>query len=299
MKLLGAFLAGGVLAGGLVYVAVRPDPALEAVEVSKPVPVRVEVPPVIVPPKVETPAAPAGKPAVRPGKAPAKRPPRPFRLTETSVAPAPRSVQSMPPAIQASAPAGRLPVMLAASFDAPIPPPEPNRVTIVADTLLTVRLEEDLSSEYSAVGDSFAATLDSPLIVDGFVIAERGARAEGRVVEAQRAGRVKGESVLALQLTHFRSSDGQEVEILTDSFEKRGERGRVKDAAKVGALASIGAVIGAIAGGGKGAAIGAASGGAAGAGTVLATRGNPAELPVETRLTFRLNTPVKLVEKIQ
>ena len=61
--------------------------------------------------------------------------------------------------------------------------------------------------------------------------------------------------------------------------------------------AAGGAAIGAIAGGGKGAAIGAGAGGAAGAGTVLATRGKPAALPSETRITFRLAAPVTLTER--
>ena len=47
-------------------------------------------------------------------------------------------------------------------------------------------------------------------------------------------------------------------------------------------------MIGAIAGGGKGAAIGVGVGGGAGAGDVLLTRGQPAELPSETRMTFHL-----------
>jgi hypothetical protein len=63
-------------------------------------------------------------------------------------------------------------------------------------------------------------------------------------------------------------------------------------------MAGIGAAIGAIAGGGKGAAIGAGIGGAAGAGTVLATRGEQAELAAETRLSFRLKNPVTVTEKL-
>jgi hypothetical protein len=69
------------------------------------------------------------------------------------------------------------------------------------------------------------------------------------------------------------------------------------DAAKVGGAAAVGAVIGGIAGGGKGAAIGAGVGGGAGAGDVLLTRGKPATLPSETRLSFRLRTPVTITEK--
>ena len=71
-----------------------------------------------------------------------------------------------------------------------------------------------------------------------------------------------------------------------------------KDAAKVGAAAGIGAAIGAIAGGGKGAGIGAVIGGAAGTGGVMATRGGPAQIPAETRMSFRLRDPITLTERI-
>lgn len=143
------------------------------------------------------------------------------------------------------------------------------------------------------------ATLDKPLVVEGLAIAERGARLEGRVLEAEEAGRVKGVSMLAIHLVRLHTSDGQRVDIQTEVFRKQGPTTKGEDAAKVGAGAGIGAAIGAIAGGGKGAAIGAAVGGAAGAGTVAATRGKPAVLPVETRIDFRLNAPVTVTEKLR
>jgi hypothetical protein len=177
------------------------------------------------------------------------------------------------------------------------PPPQPNRVTLEAGTVIHVILGEDLSSERNVPGDLFSASLDRELVAGGFVIAESGSRVEGRVVEAGEAGRVKGRASLALQLTRFWSADGQEVAITTDSFTKQGDGEGLKDAAKVGAAASIGALIGAIAGGGKGAAIGAAAGGAAGTGAVLATRGASAELRAETRIPFRLNAAITLTER--
>jgi len=170
-------------------------------------------------------------------------------------------------------------------------------VTVAAGTLLPVRLAETLSTENVKEGDTFAATLDRPLVVDGLVVAERGARVEGRVVEAVEAGRVRGVASLSIRLTRMLTSDGQGVQIQTDAFHKEGETTRREDAVKVGGGAGIGAAIGAIAGGGKGAAIGAAVGGAAGAGTVAATRGRPAVLPVETRIDFRLSQPITLTEK--
>ena len=60
-------------------------------------------------------------------------------------------------------------------------------------------------------GDTFTATLDKELVVDGFVIAERGARVEGRVVSSDRGGKVKGVAVLSVELTRLRTSDGQSV----------------------------------------------------------------------------------------
>jgi hypothetical protein len=171
-------------------------------------------------------------------------------------------------------------------------------VTLNAGLLLPVRLIDGLSSERNSPGDSFTATLDKELVVDGFVIAERGARLEGRVVTSERAGKVKGVAALAVELTRLQTSDGQKVAIQTDSFERHAEATHGQDAAKVGGGAAIGAIIGAVAGGGKGAAIGAGAGGGAGAGDVLLTRGKPATLPSEMRLSFRLRAPVTITEKI-
>jgi hypothetical protein len=110
---------------------------------------------------------------------------------------------------------------------------------------------------------------------------------------------VKGVAGLAVEIVRLHTSDGQRVAIQTDSFEKHAESTKNKDAAKVGVGAAIGAAIGAIAGGGKGAAVGAGVGGGAGAGDVLLTRGGSATLPSETRITFRLRSPVTITEKLR
>jgi hypothetical protein len=102
----------------------------------------------------------------------------------------------------------------------PPPPPEPHKVTLNAGMLLPVRLVDGLSSERNAPGDAFLATLDQELVVDGFVIAERGARVEGRVVASDPGGQVKGAAGIAVELTRLHTSDGQNVDIRTDSFER-------------------------------------------------------------------------------
>lgn len=180
---------------------------------------------------------------------------------------------------------------------APPPPPPPRQATLKAGMLVPVRLIETVSSDKNHPGDTFTATLDAPLVVDGLVLAERGARVEGKVVESQQAGRVKGLASIALELTRLSLSDGQHVEISTDSFTKMGPESKGSDAAKIGGGAALGAIIGAVAGGGKGAAIGAGVGGAAGTGTVMATRGKSATLPSETKISFRINTSVTVTER--
>jgi hypothetical protein len=178
------------------------------------------------------------------------------------------------------------------------PAPQPHQVTLNAGFLLPVRLVDGLSSERNAPGDVFLATLEKALVVDDFVIAERGARVEGRVVAADRGGKVRGVAALAVELTRLNTSDGQKVAIQTESYFKRADQTHRDDATKVGAGTAIGAVIGALAGGGKGAATGAGLGGSAGAGDVLLTRGKPAELPSEARMTFRLKNAVPLTERL-
>jgi hypothetical protein len=171
-------------------------------------------------------------------------------------------------------------------------------VTLTAGTLLAVRIGETISSAHNQPGDTFLATLTRPLVIDGWIIADRGERVEGRVIEATQAGRGGGTSQLAVSLVRLATDDRQNIAIRTEPYTKHGASAGATDAAKVGAGAAIGAVIGAIAGGGKGAAIGAGAGGAVGIGDVLLTRGRPVEIPVETLITFRVQYPVTITERL-
>jgi len=146
--------------------------------------------------------------------------------------------------------------------------PAPHTVTISDGTMLHVRVGEALSTQRNRVGDTFAGTLDQELVVDGFVIAERGSRVEGRVALSEEAGRTRGLAHLGLELTRIHTSDGQTVSIRTARFEQLGAPSKAEDWAKVGAR------------------------------TVAATRGKPAEIAVETRINFKLEQPVMLTERL-
>jgi len=104
------------------------------------------------------------------------------------------------------------------------PPPQPqaNRVTLRPGMLVPVRITEALSSDRNVHGDVFTGTLDRPLIADGFVIAERGARVRGEVITSTHAGRGDGMAELILQLKEVLTSDGQHVPIVTQPWRKQG-----------------------------------------------------------------------------
>jgi len=306
----GLLVAAGAIAGALIVKVVqRPQPAPEPTAVTTPAlapaqpPAQTEVQPAPATPPSPFAEQGSSRERTRKSKATGRREEPSDKTVAANQPPAaPSATQASQPPASAN-PADNKPVnppaQTASEPATPPPPPTPHKVTIAAGTVLPVRLVEGLSTDRNQAGDTFTATLEQPLVVDGFVIAERGSRVEGRVIESDKAGRVKGVSLLSVALTQLHTSDGQRVGIQTQTFTKQGEKSTKSDAAKVGAAAGIGAIIGAIAGGGKGAAIGAGIGGAGGTGTVLATRGKAATLPSETRISFRLSEPITITERLK
>jgi hypothetical protein len=326
MKPILVFVLGAVASAGVVYVVMNKQPAAAPVPVatasvpavnSTPPPEAAPTPtPDAAPPAaaVDTPPPPPAQPEPVQGN----RRPSPMMRPKRDPVPLPRQNQASdnpppqqtaqngpPPAAAPLEPAPQpapAPVVEQPKPVEQAPPPAPRQpatVTIPAGTSLSIRLDEAISTDNRQSGDQFRAVLDQPLVVDGFVIAERGARALGRLVEVEKAGRVKGLAKLTLELTSVTSSDGQRVTLRTSPFTKEGPTSKGRDAGEIGGGAALGAIIGAIAGGGRGAAIGAGAGGAAGAGGVAMQRGKAATLPIETRLTFRTQEPVTVTERLR
>ena len=176
----------------------------------------------------------------------------------------------------------------------PPPPPPPQKVTIPAGTTLAVRLVDALDSEKNQAGETFHATLNSPLAVEGDVAIPAGYDVEGHIVDVKSAGKFAGQSVLVLQLDRI-SVNGKSYAVQTDQYKRQGSSRGKNTAEKVGAGAAIGAIIGGLAGGGKGAGIGAAAGGGLGGGVQAATKGQQIKLPSETVLNFTLQNPLTVI----
>ncbi len=186
-----------------------------------------------------------------------------------------------------------MPAHRTAPSAAPTAPPPPALVTLAAGTELDVRLSQPLSSDTSASGQTFTATLAAPLALNGQIVVPVEAEVTGVVLYAHSAGHFKGRSELRLSLSSL-SYNGQRYVIATDAWDEMAAS-RGKETAKRGLLGGIGgAVLGGILGGGKGAAIGGA-GGAGGAGAVQGlTKPPEVTLPVEAPVQFQLVQPVQV-----
>lgn len=193
--------------------------------------------------------------------------------------PPPTSAPEQPPAQVDPAPA-------------PAPVPVPERITIPAGTFVTVRVDQFLSSDKNKAGDGFSATLSRPLVAKGLIVARRGETLGGQVMEAKKAGRVKGVSQLHIALNSLTLADGRQVPIQTELTNITGPTSKARDAGAIVATTATGAAIGAAAAWGPGAAIGGGAGLIAGAVGVLVTRGRPTVIYPESQLTFRLSQPV-------
>jgi hypothetical protein len=166
-------------------------------------------------------------------------------------------------------------------------------IQLAAGTNFVIRLIDSVDSQTASQGQSFAASIDQPVVVNGKTVIPRGANAVMRLVDTTPSGTFTGRTELALALISVKVND-RYVPINTQTVTRVSDARGQQTAKVVGGTAAVGAIIGAIAGGGKGAAIGAGAGGAAGAGAQVITKGQRVKIPSETRLTFTLENPVTI-----
>jgi hypothetical protein len=162
-----------------------------------------------------------------------------------------------------------------------------------AGTKFVIRMIDAVDSERNTVGQTFAASLDEPVLIDGDTVIPRGADVVVKLVDDKESGKLTGRTTLTLDLMSVKVKDRM-VDVNTQTVsEASGSRG-ARTAKMAGGGALLGGIIGAAAGRGKGAAIGLGAGAAAGAGAEILTKGERVRIPSETRLTFALENPVRL-----
>lgn len=164
---------------------------------------------------------------------------------------------------------------------------------LAAGTTVRVRLQETIDTRRNRAGDHFDATLDEPLVSGDRVVVPRGTPFEGHVATSTESGRFKGRAALALRLDSF-TLHGITYDIDTNRPARVSGGHKKRNWLWIGGGSGAGAAIGAVASGGAGALIGAGAGAAAGTVGAVFTGKRHVSLPVESRVTFTLQSPVPI-----
>ncbi|HEY0005517.1 MAG TPA: hypothetical protein VGB17_11960 [Pyrinomonadaceae bacterium] len=184
---------------------------------------------------------------------------------------------------------------------------QPNYYTVAANTVLRVRMNQQISSETARVGDRFTTTVVDPVYAGGVEVIPAGSTITGRVTSVNRASRKSkagtlGVSFVSLQLPTgmTRAINGSLTDAGSESVSNDNE-GQVsgrsatkRNAVFIGGGAATGALIGAIAGGGKGAGIGAIVGGGLGAAGAVFSKGHEAVVKRDMQFGVVLNQGIAL-----
>ena len=179
--------------------------------------------------------------------------------------------------------------------------------TVGANTIIRVRLNEQLNSGTARVGDRFSANVTEPVYAGGGTeVIPVGSRVWGRVQSVNRAGRRRpGNITVGFYSVELPSGtsytiNGSLASLQADDVNAdndgtvRGRKNTKRDAIFIGGGATTGAIIGAIAGGGKGAAIGAILGGGLGTGARVYEKEQEADVKSGTEFGVILNRSVSL-----
>jgi len=216
------------------------------------------------------------------GQAPDSAPPA---SPDANAPPAPQAVPPAPPSAQAPPQAA--------------PPPQPAgpvpaQLSMASGTVIPVRITGWLSSEQNHPGDTFSASLDQPLVVNGWVVARKGQTVIGRVTTVKKAGHFGSVSELGLELSMLTLVDGQQASVQSKLVQNTGRSTADPDAATVGVTTGVGAAVGAAADGGYGAGLGAGLGAIVGLAGVMTSHGSPTIVRPETLLSFQLQSPITI-----
>jgi BON domain len=128
-----------------------------------------------------------------------------------------------------------------------VPPPlrAPEQVTVPYGTVLAVQLTESVNSDLNHPGDTFRASLASPIMVGDRVVIPAEAAIQGKIVDVRNARRFNGRSALVIKVTRL-AYNGRTYELRSSQYSKEAVSRNTHAAAAIGGGAGVGAVIGAI-----------------------------------------------------
>jgi hypothetical protein len=224
---------------------------------------------------------------------PPAAPPAAYFPSETHVGEPSASATPPPPA--ASSPNGPPSNSNAAAPNYPPPPAPANvpagNIEVPAGTQVVVRLIDAADSKRDSLGQTYRASVEQPVVVNGQTVIPRGSDAVAVLSDQQQSGKIEGKTMLTIALRSV-AVNGHTYDLATSTVNKASTSRSTKSGEVIGGTALLGAIIGALAGGGRGAAIGAVSGAGVGTAAQIATSGERVKIPSETVLTFALQNPL-------
>lgn len=176
-------------------------------------------------------------------------------------------------------------------------------LAVPAGTVLNCKLSNSLSTATNSRGQTFAATLAEPVVVNGVAVIPAGATLSGRIADLVQAGHIKGTGKMLLVpetlalpsgdtfsldavLLYLNGAPGASIANAEGVIQ--GPRARLRELKEVGIGAGGGGLLGAAIGGVHGAVVGGVIGGTAGLVYSFRHRGPALTLPRGAGLQFEL-----------
>ncbi len=185
-------------------------------------------------------------------------------------------------AMDMAAPAAAAPAEPAPAAAAPA---KPDKITVPEGTRVMARMAEALDSKRHKEGHKFTARLEADMVVDGHVVAPRGATLYGVLTTAKSSGRAAGSSEMQMTFTDIMVNNQLHAIATTDLKAKTDNTAK-----KTGGTVAKGALLGGLLGGSDDAKRGAAIG----LGLSVLTSGNQINIPRGTLIEFQLRTPLTI-----
>jgi hypothetical protein len=191
---------------------------------------------------------------------------------------------------------GTQPENVAADSSTPaqqLPFVEGKGLVVPANTAVYVRLQQPISSETAQAGQSFAAVLDEPLIVESQTLAPAGTAVTGSVVAARESGHVNSTGYLRITLISM-LLNGKTVPLQTNSMFVSGGSYKKRNLAFIGGGVGGNTLLGALVSGDKNALSGSAVGTTGSSSAAYASGKKEVGFMAERRLGFRLTQPLNI-----
>jgi hypothetical protein len=189
----------------------------------------------------------------------------------------------------------------------------PPRIVLPTGTRLPLVMANAISTHSAKPGDPVYFETTFPVVQDGRIIIPAGSFVHGQVVQAKRAGRIKGRAELMVRMNELVFPNAYVVDLnavpsgaasgedddVNNEGKLKGDTDRLNDAGTIirstGAGGGIGGLVGLAAGNAaRGAAVGLAAGAAMGVLAVLLTRGPEVVLARGTSIDVQLDRPMSL-----